>query len=496
MDLPLPVRFEKILVYFQMPGNIFMYWDTIIDDITITNDKTIRATASITFSAGHDALGNFYEEEKGSVQFLSGNRLKASSNMQSFESGAETSWKQAGGRQDHKNTRIVKKEEDSTSEDSDPTVRYIGTDAAAFKTRSSTTVGRKRKYQELVDSNSVDELRVLCGTLQRQVNAVQARLSAVEYQHNQKQVSQTVRQVKMYIRYDIQRCIKRPHTKITGENDTEFHTILRRAPIQFSMACTLSDFTDLVSDLQSRFLSGIKYLPSSAVLSTGTNPLAPKHITFNNMYTLLSCLDINDMEAAKDLLVHKTFRKDVQILQLLGGAQWDYDNDERSLHIFVGHGCDRSSVPPTVKQENVEVSDVICVDDVDIFREGNPDERDTEAAAMTNDPSASANIHCITLHNRKWSVENGCFLSKFELGAANTGTESITYSTLMDHDAFTLSWRPLPGLRPQHLTMMGEQVVLGKLSVYLPAVLVIGAAPCKEVNSVLRGGADLMFPST
>ena len=97
MDLPLPLRYETILVFFEMPGNVYMWWNTTIDDITITNDKNIRAAATITFSSCHDALGNFYKEEKGSVQFLTGNTLRASSNMQSFffrfRNYLETSWR-------------------------------------------------------------------------------------------------------------------------------------------------------------------------------------------------------------------------------------------------------------------------------------------------------------------------------------------------------------------------------------------------------------------
>ena len=94
MDYPLPLKYETIMVYFEMPGGEYMWWNTIIDNISSVDDQEIRAAASITFVEGCDTAGNLYGEEKGSVQFAAGNTLKASSNMNSFPPGSVTTWKQ------------------------------------------------------------------------------------------------------------------------------------------------------------------------------------------------------------------------------------------------------------------------------------------------------------------------------------------------------------------------------------------------------------------
>ena len=469
-----------------------MWWNTTIDDITITDDKNIRAAATITFSSGHDALGNFYKEEKGSVQFLTGNTLRASSNMQSFLSGSETTWKPAGGPQNNQQQHsIVKKIESQSSnysEESDDSVRYITTTAAAGKRRRLENRTADTQQRRPPINQHVDELRVSYGAMQRQLNAVQTRLSAVEYKTTEKEVTRRVLQTKMFIRYELQRNVKRPHSKLTGENDTTFHTVLRRCPIQFSISCTLSDFTDLVNDMQGRFIKGLQFLPSLAVLSTGTNPLAAKHVVFDHFYTMLSWLGISDMAAAKNFVVHKTFRKDIKILQLLAGMQWDYENQERPLNIFIGIGCDRCTTTDVVKEEDDEI---VVQDACDDNLNSN-----NQAAALAEIQNTSDERPSISLESAKWNDVSGCFSSQFKRSSSKTGSTTLSYQSLMDHDAFTITWRPLPGLRPQHFTMMGEQVVLGKLYIYLPAVLIAGAATCNEVNEILNDEEETFFPSS
>ena len=106
-----------------MPGGDFMWWNTIIDNISSIDSTEIRAAASITFVEGSDTKGNFYREEKGSVQFLAGNTLKASSNMNSFPAGSVTTWKALGGR--HVTTQFVTSAKNEDGVDTDDSIEYV-----------------------------------------------------------------------------------------------------------------------------------------------------------------------------------------------------------------------------------------------------------------------------------------------------------------------------------------------------------------------------------
>lgn len=107
------------------------------------------------------------------------------------------------------------------------------------------------------------------------------------------------------------------------------------------------------------------------------------------------------------------------------------------------------------------------------------------------------NISSLHLQNTTWDEENGSFRTEFEVGAANQHMELLSTSSIYDFDCFTLSWRPLPGLRPQDISELGNAVVLGKLIVHVPAVIFTGAPTCSRINFLLRRDqSDILFSTS
>lgn len=496
MDYPLPLQYETIQVYFEMPGEVFMWWNTTIDHISTTADKNVRAAASITFAEGADTNGNLYKAEKGSVQFLGGNRLKASSNMNSFPSGSVTTWKPlATGATGEVKTQFLTNHKTERTSDSDESVEYVQPQSLRRKRRrlNSHVISQDSTRPRL--QSELSELRVLCGSLQQQVHALQERLTAVEYNEKRNATSSNVTQLKLFLKYDVMRCVRRTHSRITGENAAAFHSILRRCPIQFTLRCTLSTFTDFAKDLQQRVLHGVQYLPSSLALARATSPFKVRHIVFNDFYIFLSSLGILDIAAAKNLMVRKNFRKNLQLLQLIGGAQWDDENDERPLNIFIGHSCIRTDIshylsPAKKEPQELQGREMEEIEKVEEVTKTDAEQGQLTTAAADSDETKTT----ISIANTKWSEDNGAFYCQFKQSSSNTFCNNVTYESVLDHDAFTLTWRPLQGLRPQQSFMMGEQEVLGNISVYIPSVVVSGADLCNTISTVLRNGSSDFYP--
>lgn len=477
-----------------------MWWNTIIDNISSIDDKEIRAAASITFVEGCDTAGNLYKEEKGSVQFVAGNTLRASSDMNSFPPGSVTTWKPIGGR--HTKTQFLTTSKAEEKDDEDDDIEYIGTQSLRKRRRIETDV--KETIMRPHIEKDVSELRVLCSSLQRQVYALQERLSSLEQKEKQQQISSNATQFKAFLRYDVMRCIRRNHSRLTGENAAAFHSVLRRCPVQFTLRCTLDTFIDLVKDLQQRHFKGVHYLPSQSLLSSSCSPFKPRYVVFNSFYTFLSWIGILDLAAAKSLLVRKTFRQNLQLLQMVGGAQWDDENNERPLHLFLGHGCIRTDVTKAACQFKREPQEVLELES-DENEEITPASSDGDSKANSckqvelKDKSEAAaeleqDVPSLKLKNAKWSEDNGAFFCQFEQSAGKTSSNAVSYDSIFDHDAFTLSWKPLPGLRPQQLTMVGDQDVLGNVSVYIPVVVVAGAELCNRLGALIHKGRESLYP--
>ena len=88
----LPVLYEVISVFFVMPENANMWWETTIDLITTQDSQSIRAIAHVTFDCGKDTAGNYFAEEKGVMHFLHDNNAVLLSKDSSFQTGSETTW--------------------------------------------------------------------------------------------------------------------------------------------------------------------------------------------------------------------------------------------------------------------------------------------------------------------------------------------------------------------------------------------------------------------
>jgi hypothetical protein len=154
----------------------------------------------------------------------------------------------------------------------------------------------------------------------------------------------------------------------------------------------------------------------------------------------------------------------------MGGANWDMRNNMRPLNVFVGKSCSRSI--DGIKQEDI--------------LDANASET---AGATSTSASAKApeHVECLSLPTTEWDSENDNFRHDFGISNGSANCNLISTSNIMDFDAFTLSWRPLPGFRSQDIsTVKSERTVLGKIIVFIPAVVFSGQSLCTNVNNLLN----------
>ena len=352
-----------------MPGNDYIWWKSSINNIDVFDSSEIRASAAVTYSDGFDRKGNFYKEEKGTIHFYKGNKVIVSTESDTFRTGSETTWKPQHGCQTSDENYLHQDEDinlDSNElEDSDNT--FVPRPSKKRRqSRSSTRPSTKPKnesvhqQQQLADMNSnavasdfvnrteYKHLRISMSMMQRQLFALQDKVSSIQAAQEQKTINSSLLRAKKFIKYELFRHIRRAPARFRGECTTPFFTVVKRAPIQFSIHCTLQEFAEIANDINDRKISKVLFLPSLFTINIKSQPLVQKHICFESFRYLLSWLDVIDSDVANSLLIRNTVRKSIKNIQVIGGAQWSENDTNKPLNVFLGYSCIREA--PKVKQ--------------------------------------------------------------------------------------------------------------------------------------------------
>ena len=577
-----------------MPGNDYIWWKTTINNISPTESNGLRASAAVTYNEGYDKKGNFYKAEKGTVHFYEGNKIVVSTESDTFPSSSETKWKELGGRQQSDGTlfHLNDTEPSNVHQSLDTTDEYL---PRASKRRRLSRSSRPRESETqskistardngtasaLAAASSqtrVDEqrhLRVCVSIMQRQLFILQDKVAAMQSSKENQKINSAVLRVKKYIKHELYRHIRRTPTRYTGECTTNFFSLLRRAPIQFSVNCTLEEFADIASDVNERRIPSVTYLPSLFYIKTRSQPLHQKHICFDSFRVLLSWLGITDTAAANQLLIRNTERKAIKTIQIIGGAQWIDNSPEAPLYVFLGHSCARESPNvkecpelvhvvqsssgnvtnahnmadanankladavvestatgqqqagcPTVKEDpeiiqsfpeklddsaSKHTSGQDCAESTEFHtvvgndldntskltgpKSSSSNDNFQTASLVTKAAAVSSNISSISLPNTEWDEDNGSFRVDFEVSKGNQHMDLLSMNSVYEFDCFTMTWRPLSGLRPQDISELDKADVLGKLVVHVPAVIFTGAPTCSRINYLLgKDQSDILF---
>ena len=307
-------------------------------------------------------------------------------------------------------------------------------------------------------------------TTQREVGAIQNKLSSMENDQVMETYDRKSMEKRMFIRYELRRLMKRSLSELRGEIGFNFSSMFRRCPLEFSVLCSLQDFSILCSDLNNKITEGVRYLPSLTTITSQIHPLSEKHVVFDKYETLLQWIGVASAEEMSGFLHHQVTRKQNHHLQVMGGAHWPLDDTTRPLNVFFGASCSRSI--EGVKRDNV--INAIASDVIEIV----------PSSTVFTSPDQKT---CLSLPSTEWDCNNGTFKNDFRLSQGSANVNLISFSNIMDFDAFTLTWRPLPGLRSHDIPAInGERIVLGNLVVFIPAVVFTGQALCKLVKSLLE----------
>ena len=491
----LPVQYEIIYVLFNMADTSNMWWKTTVDKITIQDNETVRAIAQITFDSGSDTLGNFYAAESGVMHFLSERSAVLLSTHSSFSTGSQTTWKLQGEltteiKSDRKVPRQLRARAprnvtpSSNNTGDSKQLRVNKKSARKIQQKANTSRNSRRKSKaepvpvdESDDSElepetqtptevqnnaiAINNLNTLYSTLQRELSALQIKVCSMDKARVIKTYTTRTKEKRMYIHHELSRQIRRSPNLSSGETHFKFSSALRRHPIEFSIECTLNDFSTIAADVQNRFPSGVHYLPSLPTIASQAQPLTPKHIVFETCDSFLRWVGLNtenDINNYKKQVIRK---KGKTLIQLFGGVHWDPDDEKRSLNFFYGSSSTRSL--PKIKSEDILDPATTA--------------SDTDVVACSTTMLSTGGSNCFSLPTIEWDEGNDSFGNEFDASKALTHIEKITATTIFDYDAFTLTWKPLQGLRSQNTNNFSsedERIVLGKLVVFIPAVLLFG----------------------
>ena len=114
---------------------------------------------------------------------------------------------------------------------------------------------------------------------------------------------------------------------------------------------------------------------------------------------------------------------------------------------------------------------------------GEIQETDTEETTQKRDQQMR---ECIRLNSTAWDDDNASFNFSFRISSACQNMNLLSFDSIYSFDCFTFTWRPLAGLRPQDISTLTENLVLGKSIVHIPATKVSGAPTCSVINDLLQ----------
>lgn len=277
---------------------------------------------------------------------------------------------------------------------------------------------------------------------------------------------------RLFIKHELKRLTRRTHSELRGERGYIFSSKFRRCPLEFSIHCSLEEFSKLCEHINSKHASGVRYRPSLNHITSYQQPLSEKHVIFDNYNTLLEWIGVSTAEEQRFYLQQSIKRKGNHVVQVMGGANWDVTSNLRPLNIFVGKSCSRSI--DGTKSELL----------LDANATDEPPHGFSQDSLAIESPNLTS---CITLPTTQWDDDNGTFIHNFKLGTGVTNCELLTHSDVLDFDAFTITWRPLPGLRSQDISnITSERIVIGSMVVFIPAVVIAGESECRDLSSLLN----------
>ena len=503
---PLPVLYDQVYVLFTMPANNNMWWKTTIDSITLLADNDVRAIAQVTFDSGTDTAGNYYAVEKSTMHFLHDDKAVLLSAHSSFQAGSGTLWKrqsdlQTGdltnnnsknsGKKTKQPAKIGEKRKIHDRDSSKTNTRVLrprrapsSKAVAPVKHEPEMTIDieslsphdNEIQSQRQASNNSelaiaVGNLNTLYSGLQREVFALQEKVHTMDKERLSKVQRQNTLEKRMYLNYELAKHQKRSLTLTSGETSFPFSSVFRRCPYEFSIECTLKDFAVIARDVHNQFEHGVHYLPSYPTITSEAQPLAQKHIVFESCESLFKWLETDT--SMKEETITKKFmkRKGYSILQALGGAHWDINDDKRSLHFFFRRSSSRAL--PSVKTEQ-EIQPVL--------------EDDSTILPMRTPITSTREVSCLSISSTEWDSQNNCFKHDFQTSSAQQSIHSINIHNILDYDAFTLSWKPLRGLRSHDIhksSSSNGNIVLGKMVLFIPAVLFFGDQFTKKIYEMI-----------
>ena len=72
---------------------------------------------------------------------------------------------------------------------------------------------------------------------------------------------------------------------------------------------------------------------------------------------------------------------------------------------------------------------------------------DTETVPTSSIFTSPDKSSCLSLSSTEWDIRNGTFTYDFISSDAPTNFNFLTHSNILEYDAFTVTWRPLPDRR-------------------------------------------------
>lgn len=456
-----PEEAEEIEVRFQLSSGAQVWWPGTVENVRKSSEPGVVAEAEIMYHAAHD-----YQAERRNVRFLGNHLLRTQTS-----SWTDSTWKFP--EQDAEENSSVQSEEIQerpVKKSQRTTLSLKGVDCQAD------IPVRKRRSSESISPR----------TLQRSVHTLQHRVAKLESLidlqskcNHAELIDERVRAFKNVMSDEVVRSastVPRPTSAVTL---APFGNALLQGCASHSIKCDYKMFRYIVQDLRYRFQrSSTLMFMDNAHPAVGATLGAEQHIVFPDCCTFFNWLGMNhSMDIPKVLIEHRqNTRTGNEVLRVMGGLQWDPENFESSITLFVGRSC--SSTITTGRREEATSKQM---KNSLFFNEG----KDDESSQEDHVPELYRESHpCISYDNSQWDETNMNFVAvptELRKAPGVPKAEQIT-------NTFSLSWEAVPPFSHRkygHTPVEMEGVRLGYITVRYPYVLVRGIGVCSKIRSLL-----------
>lgn len=446
-NIPLPLACDDILVSFELSDQEHVWWRATVEEIhTLGRRGQVLATATILYESAHS-----YPAERVNVSFMRRNIIRP---VQSVLKGdaQESSWKL------HENSELVPENVDvSRTRPRMGMKRATGNAQGAAAVTSGLQETRNVMPEIVGDMNervhqNTENMERLWDSMARRLQALERGLSELRNCDHRTFINERVKAVRVALKVNIIQEIQRPlRRSLTRRSFSTISGNVTRMGVNVSQSCDWGLFKLIARDVfESAAAPHVVFLPSYIATQHSAHDVDEAGIIFRSAWSLFHWLGIWSESEKRSLLITHTSSKQNPAMRLLGGMQWDEEDLQQPLNIFIGSSCKKTLSHTTTQ----------------------------------------GNCHRAVLHSNsaQWDPTKNGFQHDLQLGKANAGIDALDSMPIDEYDSFSMTWSADSTRSRKTARLMesvGEGVRIGELLLKVPSCGVFTNTLCEKMNAMV-----------